>query len=71
MSQCQSALLRNRPFLWSSPRLARREYDGVLDGQSLFDRVKRPVISDSDQTPEDSDIRLAGHDGGDFLLVPR
>ena len=50
---------------------ALRENDGVLDGQALFDRVKRPVITNSDQTPEYSDIRLAGHDGGDFLLVPR
>ncbi|MEE8536064.1 MAG: caspase family protein, partial [Kiloniellales bacterium] len=50
---------------------ALRENDGVLDGQALFDRIKRPVITNSDQTPEYSDIRLAGHDGGDFLLVPR
>ncbi len=50
---------------------ALRENHGVLDGQALFDRVKRPVITNSDQTPEYSDIRLAGHDGGDFLLVPR
>ncbi len=50
---------------------ALRENDGVLDGQTLFDRIKRPVITNSDQTPEYSDIRMAGHDGGDFLLVPR
>ena len=28
------------------------------------------MIVNADQTPEYSDIRLAGHDGGDFLFVP-
>ncbi len=42
----------------------------VLDGQSLFDAIKRPVVVNADQTPEYADIRKAGHDGGDFLFVP-
>ncbi len=45
--------------------------DGVIDGQSLFEKVERPVILNSDQTPDYADIRRAGHDGGDFLLVRR
>ncbi|MEE2971191.1 MAG: hypothetical protein VX741_13805 [Pseudomonadota bacterium] len=45
------------------------ENTGVMDGQELFDRIKRPVVVNADQTPQYSDIRLAGHDGGDFLLV--
>ena len=42
----------------------------VLDGQSLFDAIKRPIVLNADQTPEYADIRKAGHDGGDFLFVP-
>ena len=49
---------------------ALRESTEVLDGQQLFAAVRRPVIVNADQTPEYSDIRLAGHDGGDFLFVP-
>ncbi len=45
------------------------ENDGVLDGQALFARIQRPVIVNSDQTPDYADIRRAGHDGGDFLFV--
>jgi hypothetical protein len=50
--------------------VALEENDGVLDGQALFDRVKRPVVINSDQTPAYSDIRYAGHDGGEFMFVP-
>lgn len=45
--------------------------DGVIEGQRLFDRVKRPVVLNADQTPQFSDIRRVGHDGGDFLFVKR
>jgi hypothetical protein len=45
------------------------ENDAVLDGQGLFATVRRQVITNADQTPEYSDIRGAGHDGGDFLFV--
>ena len=47
-----------------------RENDEILDAQSLFTAMRRPVMLDSDQTPEYSDIRRAGHDGGDFLFAP-
>ena len=50
---------------------ALRENDGVLEGQTLFERIKRPVILNADQTPAYSDIRLAGHEGGDFIFVRR
>jgi hypothetical protein len=43
----------------------------VLDGQQLFSRIRRPVVLNSAQTPEYSDIRYAGHEGGDFLFVRR
>jgi len=42
----------------------------VLDGQSLFDAIKRPVALNAYQTPDYADIQRAGHAGGDFLFVP-
>ena len=46
------------------------ENEAVLDATLLFSKIRRPVMLNSDQTPEYSDIRKAGHDGGDFLFVP-
>jgi uncharacterized caspase-like protein len=43
----------------------------VMGGQSLYDTIKRPVVLNADQTPQYSDIRRAGHDGGEFLFVRR
>ncbi|MCH7694500.1 MAG: caspase family protein, partial [Proteobacteria bacterium] len=43
----------------------------VIDGTQLFSQMRRPVILNSDQTPEYSDVRKAGHEGGDFLFVRR
>ncbi len=43
----------------------------VLDGQGLFDAIKRPVVLNADQTPQYADIRNAGHEGGEFLFVRR
>ncbi len=50
---------------------ALQDNDGVIEGQLLFERIKRRVVLNADQTPQDSDIRRAGHDGGDFLFVRR
>ena len=47
------------------------ENTGVMEGQALFDAIKRPVVLNSDQTPQYADIRKAGHDGGEFLFVRR
>jgi hypothetical protein len=41
----------------------------VIDGTRLFAAIRRPVILDAKQTPEYSDVRDSGHDGGDFLFV--
>lgn len=46
-----------------------RENKGVIDGHQLFTLIRRPVMVNSDQTPEYGDIRIAGHEGGDFLFV--
>jgi uncharacterized caspase-like protein len=48
---------------------ALQENRDVLDGQQLFNLVRRPVILNASQTPEYTDIRYAGHEGGDFLFV--
>jgi hypothetical protein len=50
---------------------ALNENQGVLDTTLLFIKIRRPVMVNADQTPEYSDIRKAGHDGGDFLFVRR
>jgi hypothetical protein len=42
---------------------------GIMDGTELFTKIRRPVMLNSDQTPGYSDIRKAGHEGGDFLFV--
>ncbi len=46
-----------------------KENDGVLDATELFSKIRRPVQLQADQIPEYSDIRKAGHAGGDFLFV--
>jgi hypothetical protein len=50
---------------------ALRRNDQILDAHSLFIAMRRPVMLEADQTPEYSDIRRAGHDGGDFLFAPQ
>ena len=49
---------------------ALRENTEVLDGQRLFSAIRGPVVLNAEQTPQYSDLRLAGHDGGNFLFVP-
>jgi len=44
--------------------------NSLLDGSTLFTKIRRPVILNADQTPEYGDVRKAGHEGGDFLFVP-
>jgi ankyrin repeat protein len=46
-----------------------QENRDVLDGQQLFNLVRRLVILNAAQTPEYTDMRYAGHEGGDFLFV--
>lgn len=40
-----------------------------LETSQLFVKVKHTVRVKSDQTPQYSDIRKAGHDGGEFIFV--
>lgn len=48
---------------------ALEENEAIVDGSTIFSRIRRPVMTNADQIPEYADIRLAGHDGGDFLFV--
>lgn len=48
---------------------ALKENKDIMDGAQLFNKLRRPVMLNSDQTPEYSDIRKAGHDGGEFLFL--
>jgi hypothetical protein len=41
----------------------------VIDGTALFNKLRRPVIVAAQQTPQYSDVRNTGHEGGDFLFV--
>jgi ankyrin repeat protein len=45
------------------------ENKDIMDGTFLFNKLRRQVMLNSDQTPEYSDIRKAGHEGGEFLFV--
>ena len=45
--------------------------EAVMDGTTLFGKMRRPVMVNANQTPEYSDVRNAGHDGGDFLFVKK
>jgi hypothetical protein len=47
------------------------ENSGVIEGQQLFGKLRRSVMLNADQTPQYSDLRNAGHDGGEFLFVRR
>lgn len=48
---------------------ALEENQAIVDGASVFSRIRRPVMTNADQISEYADIRLAGHDGGDFLFI--
>jgi len=48
-----------------------RGVDGVMDTTTLFGTLRRQVLLNAQQTPQYSDVRQAGHDGGDFLFVRR
>jgi tetratricopeptide (TPR) repeat protein len=50
---------------------ALRANAGVLDATSLFGELRRPVALNSEQLPQFADIRMTGHEGGDFLFVRR
>ncbi len=48
---------------------ALRANAGVIEGEGVYRQVREQVVLNAEQTPEYGNIRLAGHDGGDFLFV--
>jgi len=44
---------------------------GVVDMSRIFSAMRRQVVLNAQQTPQYSDIRQAGHEGGDFIFVRR
>ena len=42
---------------------------GVIDGEGIYHKVYDQVRLNAEQEPGYGNIRLAGHDGGDFLFV--
>ncbi|WP_339138637.1 MAG: SUMF1/EgtB/PvdO family nonheme iron enzyme [Candidatus Electrothrix sp. GW3-4] len=59
-------------FAWVFLEVLRKNRE-LLEGDSLFDLIKRPVALKADQTPLYGDIRKAGQDveQGDFIFVPK
>ncbi len=43
--------------------------NGVIDGEGIYHRIYDQVRLNAEQEPGYGNIRLAGHDGGDFLFV--
>jgi hypothetical protein len=51
---------------------ALREAEGPMTAQEIFDGWVRPiVIGRADQEPQFRPIAKSGHEGGDFVFVPR
>jgi hypothetical protein len=42
---------------------------GIMDAETFFEKIRKPVVLAGSQTPEYSNLRSAGHDGGDFIFV--
>jgi hypothetical protein len=46
-----------------------QQNNGVMDAQSFFTMTREPVVLAAPQTPEYSNRRFAGHEGGHFVFV--
>lgn len=43
--------------------------NSVIESERVFSKLRGRVILNADQTPEYSNIRKVGHNGGDFIFV--
>lgn len=43
----------------------------AIETEQVFSQIRDKVILNADQTPEYSDVRKVGHNGGDFIFVRR
>ena len=50
---------------------ALRQNISIVEGTTLFDQIRQSVMVATQQTPLYSNVRNAGHDGGDFLFRRR
>ena len=48
-----------------------RDNQDVIDGETLFSRVKLIVVNSAHQTPQFGPVFGTGHENGDFLFVRR
>lgn len=48
-----------------------RSNTGIVDMSQIFSAMRRQVVLSAQQTPQYSDIRQVGHEGGDFIFVRR
>ena len=48
-----------------------RSPETIIDGTSLYQAIREPVVMSSEQVPQYSNIRFVDSDGGDFLFVKR
>ncbi|MFK7977169.1 MAG: caspase family protein [Halioglobus sp.] len=48
-----------------------RSSDQIIDGTSLYQAIREPVVMTSEQVPQYSNIRFVDSDGGDFLFVKK
>jgi hypothetical protein len=46
-----------------------RSGEEIIDGTSLFQSIREPVVLSSQQVPQYANIRFVQSDGGDFLFV--
>jgi len=59
----------NHSVFTSALIAALQENNAVIDTSELFNKIRRPVVLNADQTPEYADIRKAGHEGGEFVFI--
>ena len=48
-----------------------KENNSIVLSDDLFPNIRKYVINNADQVPEMSVLLKAGHDGGDFIFVPK
>jgi tetratricopeptide (TPR) repeat protein len=46
-----------------------KDTDKVIEAEKVFSQIRDKVILNADQTPEYSNVRKVGHNGGDFIFL--
>jgi hypothetical protein len=45
--------------------------ENYMDGSQLFDRIKVPIVNNSDQSPNFQPVKNTGDEGGQFVFIRR